>query len=241
MQPQQGAPSGTCTACTLRSVCLPKDMTSPEINRFETIVDTHAHMAKRETVFTQGEPLRAVYAQRTGLSKALVSDENGFAQITGFHYPGDVLGLEGLVDQAHHVSAVALESSRFCRVPVGHIERMADELPGMRKRLMNLMSEALIASQNSVLSLGGRKSEARISQFLLSQHRRQNNGTRRPRLSLRISRSDIANFLGMRLETLGRGLARLQRSRVIRLEGDAVYVLDAKTLRIWATQPSRDH
>lgn len=226
-----------CGRCSLRRLCLPQGLDRPDIARLEQLVSIDSPLASESTVFAQGDRLSAIYAVRSGATKSVIVDEDGLEQVLGFHYPGDLLGLDGMLDRQHHCSAVALEQTTVCRIPFDRLETLLDELPSLRRQLMRLMSQALFNDEKLLMSLGRKNSEGRIASLLLSlSRRREQHGLDATPVHLVMKRADLASFLGMRTETISRVLKRLQVDDVIRLKKREVDIVNPGQLRACAGQ-----
>lgn len=139
---------------------MPYGLDSGDITRLEALVGVGEPVAGGSELFVQGDPLAAICAVGSGAVKTSVVDADGLEQIMGFYYPGDLLGLDGLCDEAHHCTATALRDSEVCRVPFDLLDHLVDELPGLRRQLMRLMSQALSDDEQLLLTLGRKSSEA---------------------------------------------------------------------------------
>ena len=229
--------SETCSHCSLHYLCLPYGLSSDDVAELERLVSTGPPIQSMDELFGQGDALKDIYAIRDGSMKTVVVDEDGLEQILGFYYPGDLLGLDGFADHKHHCTAVALEPTHICRIPVDRLDRLVDELPALRHQLMRLMSQALSEEEKLLLTLGRKNSMGRISSLLLTlSRRREMRGLDPSPVSLSMKRSELANFLSMRLETVSRVLTRLQRDEVIRVRQNDVDILDREALRTRSSQ-----
>lgn len=226
-----------CSHCALSHLCLPYGLNAEDIGRLEKLVDVGSTVARGGALFSQGDRLRELYVIGDGAMKTSVIDSEGFEQIMGFYYPGDLLGLDGLASQAHHCTAIALEDSRVCRIPYERFDHLVDELPSLRRQLMRLMSQALSDDEQLLLTLGRKSSEGRLATLLVSlARRREMRGLSGTPVRLSMKRADLANFLGMRIETISRVLRRLQEHAVIRVRRADVDILDFETLESWAAR-----
>jgi len=224
-----------CGRCSLQRLCLPYGLDGSDIMRLEQLVSIDNPVACGHVVFEQGDYLSALYAVRSGAMKSVIIDEDGLEQVLGFHYPGDLLGLDGMADRQHHCSALALEHSTVCRIPFERLDALLDELPSLRRQLMRLMSQALLDDEELLMSLGRKSSEGRIASLLLSlSHRRELRGLAATPVRLAMKRADLASFLRMRTETISRVLKRLQVDGIIRLDKRDVDIVDPGQLRAWA-------
>lgn len=224
--------SETCSHCSLRYLCLPYGLSVADIGRLEALVRPGEPLAIGEELFDQGDSLQNIHAIRDGSMKTVVVDADGFEQILGFYYPGDLLGLDGFSDHRHHCTAIALEPTTVCRIPVDRLDALVDELPSLRHQLMRLMGQALSDEEKLLLTLGRKNSEGRITSLLLTLSRRLAlRGLPGERVPLSMKRNEMANFLSMRLETVSRVLTRLQRDQVIKVAPGEIEILDMDALR----------
>jgi len=229
-----------CSACSISELCLPRGLRPMDVRRLETLVSSARPMSAGQSLFAQGEPLRALYVVSRGSMKTTVLDGNGLEQIVGFHYPGDLLGLDGVANDVHVCAAVSLEASEFCRIPFERLEQLTDQLPMLRRRLMRLMSRQLTLDDDLLMGLGSKSGEARLASWLLScsRHGDRQDQPRRS-LQLSMSRGDLANFLGMRIETISRLFSRMDHLGVLRVRQRAVEILDFDRLSEWAGRAAR--
>ncbi|MES1953036.1 helix-turn-helix domain-containing protein [Salinisphaera hydrothermalis] len=226
-----------CGRCSLAHLCLPYGLGIDDIQKLETLVDVGIPVARGKDLFNQGDALTAIYAVGSGALKTSMIDAEGLEQIMGFYYPGDLLGLDGLGDEVHHCTATALEDSQICRIPFEQLDHLVDEVPGLRRQLMRLMSQALSDDEQLLLTLGRKSSEGRIATLLVSlSRRRQMRGLDASPVRLSMKRVDLANFLGMRIETISRVLRRLQERHIIALDRADVMILDFPALEDWAAR-----
>ncbi|HET7314299.1 helix-turn-helix domain-containing protein [Salinisphaera sp.] len=225
-----------CSQCSLARLCLPCGLGADDVARLEKLVDVGRKFARNVPLFTQGDRLTAIYVVGSGALKTSTMSADGLEQITGFHYPGDLLGLDGVAAMEHRCSATALEDSAVCRIPFERLDALLDDLPSLRRRLMRLMSQALSEDDQLLLTLGRKNSEGRIASLLVSlASRREMRGMSLSPVHLSMKRTDLANYLGMRIETVSRVLRRLQESGIICVHRSLVDILDFDALQTWSS------
>lgn len=230
----------SCSRCSVSELCLPNGLARADVRRLEALVAPARELARAQKLFSQGEPLHALYVVRSGSMKTVVLDANGLEQIVGFHYPGDLLGLDGIAQERYGCAAVALQASEFCRIPFARLEELTDRVPTLRRRLMRLMSRQLSYDDRRLHGLGRKSSEARLAAWLLDSCREGGRDARpRRELSLSMSRTDLANFLGMRIETVSRILTRMDRDGVIQVRRRVIVIRDFDQLAEWAGRAAR--
>lgn len=226
-----------CSECSLAYLCLPFGLDLADVKRLEQLVSVAEPLAAKQVLFRQGEKLEAIYAINSGAMKTTVVDEDGLEQVMGFYFPGDLLGLDALCESKHECTATALENGTVCHIPFPRLEKLADAVPGLRRQMMRLMSRALSKDEQLLLTLGRKSSEGRLAALLLDlSHRRRQRGMSPSPVRLSMKRFDLANYLGMRIETISRIFGRLQDCDIIAVRRSEVDILDMPALESWATR-----
>ncbi|MCS6944802.1 MAG: cyclic nucleotide-binding domain-containing protein, partial [Sutterellaceae bacterium] len=90
-----------CANCNLRELCLPLGMSLAELEKVEALVATRRRVRRREALFRAGDRFEALYAVRLGFLKSTVTSSDGREQVTGFHMAGEIVGLDGIGNEAH--------------------------------------------------------------------------------------------------------------------------------------------
>jgi CRP/FNR family transcriptional regulator len=151
---------------------------------------------------------------------------DGRRQITGFFSIGDFLGLGHGKEYAYGAEAVT--PARLCRFPRDRLMSLIEELPGLRHCLFERASGEFAAAQEQHLLLGRKTAVERLASFLIAESRRaERQGLSRDMVEVPMSRTDIADFLGLTAETVSRTFTRLKREGYIGLppEGQRVRIL----------------
>ncbi len=157
---------------------------------------------------TEGEPASAFFNISSGTVRLYKLMPDGRRQITGFVGIGHFLGLA--VSDTYAFSAEAIEPVRYCRFSRTKLRALLDDFPALEKRLLQVASDELVAAQEQMLLLGRKTARERLASFLLAQSRL---GvacqTPRVQFALPMTRGDIADYLGLTIETVSRTLTRL--------------------------------
>ena len=162
-------------------------------------------------IFGEEESADYVYKVISGAVRTTRLLADGRRQIGGFHLPGDVFGFEH--GHTHRFSAEAIEPSQIALASRAAIERAVDGDPHAAQALLTLVSDELEALQDHMLLLGRKNASERVGAFLLRLALRFTSGV----IELPMSRGDIADHLGLTLETVSRTLSQMARDRVIAL------------------------
>lgn len=233
--PVSPLPRQQCAGCRLHRLCLPTGLSGVQNSRFDSIV-VHRRILKDEPLYKMDDPFRSIYAIRLGHFKTHQVSRNGFEQIAAFHMAGELVGLDGLGTDRHQCYATALEDSEVCEIPYAKLEQLFTEIPPLLRQFHRLMSEELTREQTAMLLLGNLRAEQRFAAFLTNLSARYSaRGYSATSFHLRMSREDIANYLGLTIESISRIIARLRARRLVSINNRDVELLDLPTLRALST------
>lgn len=184
----------------------------------------------RAVLFNQESPVRHVYSIVHGVVRLYKLLPDGRRQIVGFALPGDFLGL-ALAD-GYGFCADAVTAVSACRFSRDHFAEFADEHPTMLRRLHDMATHELALAQQQMVLLGRRDAEEKIASFLLALQQRwaRITGRMSVTIDLPMGRQDIADFLGLTIETVSRTLNRMARDKLLVIVPDGVRLLDAVKL-----------
>jgi CRP/FNR family transcriptional regulator, anaerobic regulatory protein len=186
-------------------------------------------LAAKEHVFCEGDEREHVFRVEDGVIAVYKTLPDGRRQIIDFAYPGDLIGL-GVLNE-HVLSAQATVPSRVRCLSAAALERMAETDAGLALKLYKSVCQELAATRSLLVTVGQRSAIERVAAFLVALHRRTAaNGSSTINLAMR--RSDIADLLGLTIETVSRTLTKLRTMGVIDIEqgGTRVQLVDLPRL-----------
>src|SRR5690606_32097637 len=199
----------------------------------DELINERIRLPKGSALFHLGDKTEAVYGIRSGSIKTQLEDAAGQGQITGFLLPGEILGMDGLVNNTHVSHAIALEDSEVCVIRLDELDRLSMQLPVLQQQFCRWMREEIHRSHQLVMPLGALRSEQRLAAFLVSlSHRLSALGYSPTEFVLRMSREEIGNYLGLTLETVSRLFSRFAREGLIHIHQREVHLIDMQALRI---------
>lgn len=215
-------PTTACKTCSLNPLCLPVSLSFADMDKLDNIIQRGRPIAKGRFLFRQGDPMNSVYAVRTGTLKTFALSRAGEEQITGFHLPSEMIGLSSYGVQHHQVSARALETTNVCEIPLRQLDELSMTLPELRRQIMRVMSREIRDDQQMMMLLSKKTAEERVASFLLSLSQRfRRRGYSETIFRLTMSRADMANYLGLAVETVSRVFTRFQNVGLIEIAGNA--------------------
>ena len=210
-----GAIDHPCASCEARPLSVCNAIPDADLARLATIAAV-ANVPAGQCFIDEGEPARCFFNVTAGTAKLFKLLPDGRRQITGFVGPGHFLGLA--VSDTYAFSAEAIESVRFCRFQRDKLRALLDDFPEMEKRLLEVAANELVAAQEQMLLLGRKTARERLASFLLAWSRQgMPPGHSCQRFSLPMTRHDIADYLGLTVETVSRTLTRLRTEGLIEI------------------------
>ena len=183
---------------------------------------------KRTEIFGEAEPAEYIYQVIEGavLTHKLLPD--GRRQIGAFHLPGDIFGLEN--GETHRFTAEAVVTTTVRLVKRTSLDEVAQSDPAIFRTILGMTTSNLTHVENHMLLLGRKTALERVAAFLLEMHLRS---TTTCVLTLPMSRHDIADYLGLTIETVSRAISELQRKNILKVEGPThrhIVILDVQAL-----------
>lgn len=217
-----------CAYCSVRPYSACGALDDAELAKLETLSRSSCY-AQRQQLFAQDEDAQAVYNITSGSVRLYRLLPDGRRQVVGFAIPGDFLGLS-LAERTVY-GAEALTSVTVCRFDRAHFAAFVDEHPELLRRLYDLANHELSLAQEQMVLIGRRTAEERVICFLVGLRKRwahiNNNSVTVP---LPMTRQDIADFLGLTIETVSRAISKLARERALLVVPDGVRLLDVARL-----------
>ncbi|MEC9483371.1 MAG: fumarate/nitrate reduction transcriptional regulator Fnr [Halomonas sp.] len=224
-----------CQSCRLRSLCLPDNLPREDVSELDSIVQRRKPVARGAYLFQAGQRFNSIFAVRTGSVKTSTLLANGEEHISGFHLPGEVIGLDAIVSRDHPSSAVALETASVCEIPYAELERLGDRTPALQHQLVRIMSRELLAEQSTNHLLTRRAAEQRLAVVLLKfSERFASRGLSALRFRLPMSRLDLGNYLGLVPETMSRTFRRLDEQGLVAIAGKEIEIADICAMKALA-------
>lgn len=228
--PVHGAPvDSICARCGIRHIAVCAALDDTQLGELEAIM-SHTRLEAGQPLVFEGDTARYAFNVVSGGVKLIKGMADGRTQITGYLLPGDFLGLPPR--GTYPFSAEALSATELCQFPREPLGRLFDKYDKLQDRFLTVVHDDLIAAQEHMLLLGRKSATERVCTFLvrLLQRTERTGGTVEP-LRLPLQRADIADYLGLTIETVSRTFSQLRKNALIRLEkADTVFVLDRARL-----------
>lgn len=229
-----GEPIGQpCAECSIRQLSVCAALDRAELREL-------AHLGRQvcfrpsETVFAQEEMTTFFYNLLQGVMRLYKLLADGRRQIIGFALPGDFLGLAA--SSRHNFSADAIGAVELCRFSRSGFAKFSQNKPDLLRRINELAVKELGQAQNHIVLLGRRSAEEKVATFLVGWRNRmaELSGPSQT-VPLPMSRQDIADYLGLTIETVSRTFTKFERESVIQIVHGGIRILDPARVEALAT------
>lgn len=214
-----------CASCGARSSGVCAAIEEKDLERLSALAVPFSVAAGR-TFITEGEPAEHFFTVTSGTSKLFKLLPDGRRQITGFASRGTFLGLA--VSSSYAFNAEAVEDSQVCRFSRTRLRHLIEDFPAMERRLLDVASNELVAAQEQMLLLGRKTARERVASFLLARESGLAGWVPplgKGSILLPMARTDIADYLGLTVETVSRTMTRLRSERLIEMRSPTEIVL----------------
>jgi CRP/FNR family transcriptional regulator len=239
--------AGNCQSCMKKTQCPAAALVAnqqPDA-AFGTVL--HRTIQPGKPVVSAGERFDGLYMVRSGFFKSYFIDADGVMQVTGFHFPGEIFGTDGIEGGTYSDTVEALDTGSVCKIPLSLFTdapgrsgtlSSADLLrPGHQREsrmlpLLTIMSRTLARDRSMIFALGKMCARRRFATFLLDLSARMaQSGYDSNELRLCMSRTDISNYLCLALETVSRLFTQLHTMGIIAVERRNLKILDLAGLQ----------
>lgn len=218
-------PGHPCRGCPVRDAAVCGVLGEEELRNFRRL-GCGMRLSAGECLFRQGESALSVFTVTEGMLKSYKLLPDGRRQVIGFHFPGDFVGTT--IHEHQEITVEAITHVRVCAFPVRRFDDFVEDHPPMERELYVAAARELATAKRQMVLLGRKTAVERLASFIAALYERQGSDV----VDLSMSRSDIADYLGLTKETISRILGELKNARIVRLQAiDRIEILDAKRLK----------
>jgi CRP/FNR family transcriptional regulator len=169
-----------------------------------------------DTIYRSGDTCHQLYVLNSGCCKMINSAADGRAQVVGVLFRGDWIGFDGIADGRYRCDAVALDTGEVWSLRYDALLAACAEHPSLLALLHVEMSRVIGRDRDALLALTTLTADGRVAEFLrLMADSFERRGLRSDQITLRMTRAEIGNYLGLTLESVSRALSRLARAQLI--------------------------
>ena len=220
-----------CSTCSLRELCLPLGVDASDLARLDATITRRQRVRAGQHLYRMHDSFESLYAIRSGFFKTYEITGAGLEQVNGFHMTGEILGLDAISGEHHNCNAVALEDCEVCLIPFPQLETLLQEIPSLMRQFHRLMSREIATDHGMMMLLGTMSADQKLAVFLLNLSQRLGARGLSPTVfRLSMSREEVGNYLGLKLETVSRTFSKLQEDGLIRVDRRNLTIRDLPAL-----------
>jgi len=222
--------NSACEICTTRHLSLCSVLDKSELDALAVISIDVTKKAK-QTICSEDDAAEYLYNIRRGAVRISKMLSDGRRQITGFLFAGDFFGLS--CGDKYSYTAEAITDVELCRFQRAKIIDVFQQIPKLNQRVFEMTRTELQSTHEQMLLLGRKTAQEKLCSFLLDMAKksRRQGGLAENEVTLPMSRSDIADYLGLTMETVSRQFTNLNKRGLIELDGaHRVFLKDADAL-----------
>lgn len=207
----------SCDLCDTRQLC--EDLWSDQavMNGVGDVIQPKGPYAAGERIYRIEDQSKSLFIIKEGAVKVEKVLSDGNCHISGFYFPGDLIGLESVDDEKYRYDAITLEQTSVCELPLDRLYEHDESLVSFQQTIMSLLGKRVRQADDMLTHARYLNAEQRLLLFfemLCTRYFVQIIDSKH-KLRLPMSKGDIASYLGMRPESVSRALRKLQNLGII--------------------------
>jgi len=221
-----------CNTCSTRNFCqaalLDHELSGKNNNHL-----FHSNIVKSgEHIFHAGDDLSTLYVVKSGSFKTYQDSEAGDKHVMSFYMPGEIMGVESIATGIHESSAIAMSTSAICSVPIKVLRR---EINTSSSDWLLKQAASGNTRENHSFKMSIRNSTnafTRLAFFINTFSQKYKfRGYSGLEFRLDMQRQDIADYLGLTIETVSRTLTKMQENKILVINGRNITIVNVERLR----------
>lgn len=223
---------GDCEFCGLRRICFPARLATERRLSPRQIRIRRARIARGSALYRAGDRIESFHMVRSGCIKEIEGSGGCADSIVNFCMPGELLTVQSAGSVVSRTTSIAMETSFICAVPWRIFHQVCAASPEIAGEFIELVAKAGLGTRSLLSMIRGKGALGRVAGFLLNLRGRvQFRAVADREFRLGMSRDDIANYLGLRSETVSRCFSELARREILEVRAKHVRILNAQELR----------
>lgn len=219
-----------CSVCDVRNFVLFAGLSADTLDALLLPID-NLHAPQHHQLYGQAEAAAYLYTIRSGLIKLKVDLPNGGQRIVRLLGPGDLIGMEALVGDPYHHSAIVMQDADLCRIPLDVVSKLDRTSPEVHRALQQRWQRSVDQADLFIASLSTGHAESRMARLLMMLQ--QNSNTVHAEFALP-SREDMGALLGITTETASRIMAEFKRRGLVHMDKSVYLGCDHEKLALLA-------
>lgn len=199
----------------------------------------HHEYQPHQILFREGDASGNIHIVREGQLKLTTTDADGLEQIIGIGLNGHMVGFYNIDEERYNYTAEALTPVKTCQIKHRNMLRILAENPEVSNRMISLLNDELSQAQLLIRLLGKKSSQEKVALFIISlmpENLTSNSVT----IPLPLSRREVAQLLGLTIETVSRIMSGMKRKNILNAPRGSVEILDIGKLKSFAGQAVHD-
>ncbi|USG60426.1 helix-turn-helix domain-containing protein [Sneathiella marina] len=226
-------PLSPCNCCAAHKKAICASLDGTELHRFRKLSQVRLVKAG-QSIYRELDPANYLYTVVSGEARLSSLLNDGRRQVTDFRACGDKLGEH--IQGYYSANAEAITDMIVCQIPLPELQARMSEMPGLRVSLMEKMETEINQMRSHLMLLGRKTPIEKVATFLVERAKKFESATaENTDIGLSMSRRDIADYLGLTIETVSRTLTALKTKGVVSIPSpDQISVLDMMELKYLA-------
>ena len=217
--------SGQCQYCDRAGICLGLGLSRSEVKELLNISGIPKLLKKGQELFNEGSAFEHLYAVRSGAFKTHKITPDGEEQIIDFHLPGDLMGFNAIARGHYTCHAVALDTASVCAIRFEDLATLCAGSIRIQQTIFKRISALMGREEDFLVTIGTKSATQRLASFLVMLSNYYiGRGYSPTSFTLPMSRTDIASYLSLAVETVSRTLTRLQHDKIISVKRNSVEI-----------------
>ncbi len=222
----------SCSQCSLSELCFPHGMDKGGLDELDKVIGRSSSDKIGDYLYREGDACHAIYAVRSGSIKTIKQNASGESQIVGFHLPGELLGFDGFANDKYECTAQFLETTSVCELPLSSLESLCHAIPTLQIQMRRIMGLEVKNDHDLLLLLGKMNADEKLATFLLNMSTRmKQRNWKELEFNLSMPRQDIANYLGLAVETVSRLISQFHEKGLIQTNKRNIKIIDIDGLK----------
>lgn len=225
------AKQNACIDCPSNRLCFCSGLDLEERNKFAKFVTSRVVVQRSYSLFEVGDSVNSLYFICSGSVKTWNTNIGGEEHVIRFYFPGDIIGLGSINHSMYDYAATTLETTSICEISLSEFKKLATQIPNLNRRLIEAMSWEITHGNHLAQVRGRTRAGSRLAYFLTFLAKKfAKNGYSGKDFALTMKRREIADHLGLTIETVSRTLTQFQKEGLLKVEGKLISIQDRKRL-----------
>jgi len=221
-----------CSHCGLYTLCQLAGLDSINTDVLDSVVNRRQQISSGQVPFDAGEKFRGDFAVKTGMFKTVTYFNDDRESIIDFYLPGELIGLDALDSNTYLHKVVAMENSSICEMDLDTMKNLDDKFVDFQAGLIQALGRKVRMDQYQAILISAQSAEQRLAVFLIGiSSRFQAHGLPAEEFRLSILRKDIANYLGLALETISRMFKAFEQQGLLEARGRLIQLTQYEELK----------